>query len=154
TAGGMAGIKLGAGDAVLSFTVVPAGDPSAVVVTVSGSTDALPGTAPGSAKVSDFTEYPAKGRATAGVRAHRFLKGEDVLLLAWAGPGPAKAASSAGVARALPTEHGRRDGSGIPLAQSIDEIGPTLHQSAAEEPPAATSDAGADAQPMLPESAE
>ena len=158
TAGGMAGINLGAGDAVLSFTVVPAGDPSAVVVTVSGSTDALPGTAPGSAKVSDFTEYPAKGRATAGVRAHRFLKGEDVLLLAWAGPGPAKAASSAGVARALPTEHGRRDGSGIPLAQSIDEIGPTLNQSGESEPsghsvaPAepASSEAAANLQIELP----
>lgn len=131
TAGGMAGIKLAAGDAVLSFTVVPAGDPSAVVVTVSSSTEALPGTAPGSAKVSEFSEYPAKGRATAGVRAHRFLKGEDVLLLAWAGPGPAKAGSAAGVARALPTEHGRRDGSGIPLAQSIDEVGPSLNRSVA-----------------------
>ena len=36
----------------------------------------------------------AKGRATGGVRCHRFLKGEDILVLAWAGarrpalPGP------------------------------------------------------------------
>ncbi|WP_114621304.1 DNA gyrase/topoisomerase IV subunit A [Renibacterium salmoninarum] len=126
TAGGMAGIKLASNDVVLSFAVVAAGDPAAVVVSISGSTDALPGTAPGSAKVSDFSEYPPKGRATGGVRAHRFLKGEDILLLAWTGHGPAKAASSAGVARALPLEHGRRDGSGIPLTQSIDEIGPSL----------------------------
>lgn len=126
TAGGMAGIKLASNDVVLSFAVVAAGDPAAVVVSISGSTDALPGTAPGSAKVSDFSEYPAKGRATGGVRAHRFLKGEDILLLAWTGHGPAKAASSAGVARSLPLEHGRRDGSGIPLTQSIDEIGPSL----------------------------
>ena len=68
-----------------------------------------------------FAEYPAKGRATAGVRAHRFLKGEDTLLLAWAGHGPAKASSSAGVARSLPQEHGRRDGSGIPLSQAVDD---------------------------------
>ena len=27
-----------------------------------------------------------KGRATGGVRAHRFLKGEDTLVFAWAGP--------------------------------------------------------------------
>ncbi|HEY8295255.1 MAG TPA: DNA topoisomerase IV subunit A [Micrococcaceae bacterium] len=126
TAGGMAGIKLGAGDAVLSFNVVAPDDEAAVVVTIAGSSDALPGTAPGSAKVTAFAEYPAKGRATGGVRAHRFLRGEDVLLLAWAGQGPAKAASAAGVARALPTEHGRRDGSGIPLSQAVDAIGPSL----------------------------
>ncbi|MDQ6752764.1 MAG: DNA topoisomerase IV subunit A [Actinomycetota bacterium] len=126
TAGGMAGIKLGPGDAVLSFNVVTPADEAAVVVTIAGSSDALPGTAPGSAKVTSFAEYPAKGRATGGVRVHRFLRGEDVLLLAWAGQGPAKAASAAGVARALPTEHGRRDGSGIPLSQAVDAIGPSL----------------------------
>ncbi|HEV7166596.1 MAG TPA: DNA topoisomerase IV subunit A [Micrococcaceae bacterium] len=126
TAGGMAGIKLGPGDSVLSFGAVNPADEAAVVVTIAGSSDALPGTNPGSAKVSAFTEYPSKGRATGGVRAHRFLKGEDVLLLAWAGHGPAKAASSAGVARALPTEHGRRDGSGILLSQPVEAIGPSL----------------------------
>ena len=86
----------------------------------------VPGTAPGAAKVTALAEYPAKGRATAGVRAHRFLKGEDTLLLAWAGHGPAKASSLAGVARSLPGEHGRRDGSGIPLSQAIDAIGPSM----------------------------
>jgi DNA gyrase subunit A len=126
TAGGMAGIKLGPGDSVLSFGVVAPEDEAAVVVTIAGSSDALPGTNPGSAKVSAFSEYPSKGRATGGVRAHRFLKGEDVLLLAWAGHGPAKAASAAGVARALPTEHGRRDGSGIVLSQPVEAIGPSL----------------------------
>ncbi|WP_394941006.1 DNA topoisomerase (ATP-hydrolyzing) subunit A [Psychromicrobium sp. YIM B11713] len=128
TAGGMAGIKLGAGDSVSSFSVVASGDPNAVVVTIASTSGALPGTSTGSAKVSDFSEYPAKGRATGGVRAHRFLKGEDVLLLSWAGHGPAKAASSAGVSRALPVEHGRRDGSGIPLTQSIEAIGPSLSE--------------------------
>jgi DNA gyrase subunit A len=67
------------------------------------------------------------------VRAHRFLSGEDGLALAWAGHGPAKAASSTGVARALPTEHGRRDGSGIALSQQIDVIGPALSWPAAED---------------------
>ncbi|UKA56064.1 DNA topoisomerase IV subunit A [Arthrobacter sp. FW305-BF8] len=126
TAGGMAGIKLAPGDQVVFFGAVAPGDEAAVVVTISGTEGALPGTAPGAAKVTAFDEYPAKGRATAGVRAHRFLKGEDTLLLAWAGHGPAKASSSAGVARSLPQEHGRRDGSGIPLSQAVDVIGPSM----------------------------
>lgn len=126
TAGGMAGIKLAAGDDVIHFGTVRADDPAAVVVTIAGSNGALPGTAPGTAKITPFEEYPAKGRATGGVRAHRFLKGEDTLLLGWAGHGPAKAASSAGVARALPQEHGRRDGSGVPLSQPVDAIGASM----------------------------
>jgi DNA gyrase subunit A len=126
TAGGMAGIKLADDDQVVFFGAVAPGDEAAVVVTISGTEGALPGTAPGAAKVTAFDEYPAKGRATAGVRAHRFLKGEDTLLLAWAGHGPAKASSSAGVARSLPQEHGRRDGSGIPLSQAVDVVGPSM----------------------------
>ncbi|MDN5814141.1 MAG: hypothetical protein L0H40_14060, partial [Micrococcaceae bacterium] len=55
--------------------------------------------------------------------AHRFLKGESVLALAWAGHGPARAASAAGVSRALPLEHGRRDGSGVPLSSKVDALG-------------------------------
>ncbi|MCI0141614.1 DNA topoisomerase IV subunit A [Arthrobacter bambusae] len=126
TAGGMAGIKLGDGDDVIHFGTVRATDPAAVVVTIAGSNGALPGTAPGTAKITPFEEYPAKGRATGGVRAHRFLKGEDTLLLGWAGHGPAKASSSAGVARSLPQEHGRRDGSGVPLSQPVDAIGASM----------------------------
>ncbi|MFJ4261768.1 DNA topoisomerase (ATP-hydrolyzing) subunit A [Paenarthrobacter nicotinovorans] len=126
TAGGMAGIKLAAGDEVIHFGTVRANDPAAVVVTIAGANGALPGTAPGTAKVTAFEEYPAKGRATGGVRVHRFLKGEDTLLLAWAGHGPAKASSAAGVARALPHEHGRRDGSGVPLSQPVEAIGPSM----------------------------
>ncbi|KAD3633205.1 DNA topoisomerase 4 subunit A [Arthrobacter yangruifuii] len=125
TAGGVAGIKLAADDAVVFFGVVAAEDPDAVVVTVSSTTEALPGTPGGSVKVTPFAEYPAKGRATAGVRAHRFLKGEDSLSVAWAGHGPAKASAGNGVARALPTEHGRRDGSGVPLTNSVDAVGPS-----------------------------
>ncbi|MCZ2403770.1 DNA topoisomerase IV subunit A [Paenarthrobacter sp. Z7-10] len=140
TAGGMAGIKLGPGDSVIGFSVLSPGDDAAVVVTIAGSTVALPGTVPGSAKVTAADEYPVKGRGTAGVRAHRFLKGEDLLLLAWAGHGPAKAASATGVARALPTEHGRRDGSGIPLSQEVEAVGPSL----AGTPAAGTDKPGAE----------
>ncbi|MET3370378.1 UNVERIFIED_CONTAM: DNA gyrase subunit A [Jeotgalibacillus campisalis] len=133
TAGGMAGIKLAAGDEVIHFGTVRADDPAAVVVTIAGTNGALPGTAPGTAKVTAFEEYPVKGRATGGVRVHRFLKGEDTLLLAWAGHGPAKASSTAGVARALPHEHGRRDGSGVPLSQPVEAIGPSMAWADASE---------------------
>ncbi|GAA1339603.1 DNA gyrase/topoisomerase IV subunit A [Arthrobacter roseus] len=131
SAGGVAGIKLGADDDVLFFGSVNAGNDQAVVVTIAVGTEVLPGTSAGSVKVTALAEYPDKGRATGGVRAHRFLKGEDALSLAWAGRGPARAATTKGVARALPTEHGRRDGSGIPLSQPIEALGPNT---GAEEP--------------------
>jgi len=124
TAGGVAGIKLSDGDEVLFFGVVPAADETPVVVTFARAGEVLPGMSPYSVKVTPFAEYPPKGRATAGVRAHRFLKGETGLVLAWAGHGPAKAVAASGVARALPTEHGRRDGLGVPLDQAIDAVGP------------------------------
>ena len=125
-AGGMAGIKLAAGHRVTFFGVVPEGA-AAIVVTSSGSSGALPGTEPGSIKVTPYTEYPAKGRATGGVRCHRFLKGEDTLVLAWAGALPARAAAANGVPLELPEATGRRDGSGVPASTAIARIaGPPL----------------------------
>ncbi|MDN4472714.1 DNA gyrase/topoisomerase IV subunit A [Demequina zhanjiangensis] len=121
--GGIAGINLGDGASVLFFGVLAPDAPEPMVVTISGPSSALPGTTPGSAKVTPFTEYPGKGRATGGVRAHRFLKGEDALLLAYVGPSPARATSGAGQAVDLPEEHGRRDGSGTPLAAPVLGIG-------------------------------
>ncbi|WP_129338578.1 DNA gyrase/topoisomerase IV subunit A [Cellulomonas endophytica] len=121
-AGGMAGIALGAGARVLSFGAIGPGV-EAQVVTVAGSSVALPGTQAGTAKVTPFDVYPAKGRATGGVRSHRFLKGEDTLLLAWVGPAPACATGSAGQAVDLPTPDPRRDGSGTPLAAPVHAVG-------------------------------
>jgi DNA gyrase subunit A len=111
-------VKLSPAAEAVSFGVVTAPD-SAVVVTVAGGGAALPGTEVGTVKVAPFADYPAKGRATGGVRAHRFLKGEQRLLLAWVGSGPAMAAASSGTAVDLPPAHGRRDGSGVPAAQPI-----------------------------------
>ncbi|QIM20729.1 DNA topoisomerase IV subunit A [Phycicoccus sp. HDW14] len=121
-AGGMAGIRLSPGASVVFFGAV---DPSSqnVVVTSSGSSDALPGTQPGSLKVTPFTEYPAKGRGTGGVRAHRFLRGEDALVLAWVGALPARASGAGGVALELPEAVGRRDGSGVAYPAVIAGIG-------------------------------
>jgi len=117
--GGMAGVKLAAGAKVVWFGAVPSGADEAVVVTVSGTTTALPGTQAGNVKVTPWAEYPGKGRATGGVRCHRFLKGEDTLLLAWAGETPAAAASPSGTPVDLPPATGRRDGSGTPTMQPI-----------------------------------
>ncbi|WP_137292118.1 DNA gyrase/topoisomerase IV subunit A [Nocardioides dongxiaopingii] len=121
--GGMAGIKLGAGERVSWFGVVdpaaPEGPHRPVVVTASGASTALPGTEPGSVKVTPFSEYPSKGRATGGVRCHRFLKGEDTLVLAWAGTAPARAAAASGAPVDLPPADGRRDGSGTPGSQPV-----------------------------------
>jgi DNA gyrase subunit A len=119
--GGMAGIKLGIGASVIYFGAVSAAD--AVVVTVSGSSRALPGTDAGSVKVTGFEHHPAKGRATGGIRCHRFLKGEDSLLLAWAGQVPAIAAAASGSPVPLPDPDARRDGSGTPGTQPIAAIG-------------------------------
>jgi DNA gyrase subunit A len=116
--GGVAGVRLAARQRAVFFGAFTPDD-SAVVVTSSGSSTALPGTEPGAVKVTPFAEYPAKGRGTGGVRCHRFLKGEDTLVFAWAGLGPARAAAASGAAVDLPEPTGRRDGSGVPGAQPV-----------------------------------
>lgn len=123
-AGGMAGIKLASDARVIDFEVLPRADvDGAVVVTVAAASDTLLGADPGAAKVSDFAEYPGKGRATGGVRAHRFLKGQDALAVAWVGPGPAHALASDGTVRALPEGGAKRDGSGQPLEAVVQVVG-------------------------------
>jgi DNA gyrase subunit A len=126
SAGGMAGIKLAPGAQVVFFGVVePARD--AVVVTSAGSSGALPGTQGGSLKVTPYAEYPPKGRATGGVRCHRFLKGEDTLVLGFAGNTPARAAAANGVAIELPAPDGRRDGSGTATDAVIAHVAAPPH---------------------------
>ncbi|MHB1165142.1 MAG: DNA gyrase/topoisomerase IV subunit A [Candidatus Nanopelagicales bacterium] len=125
SAGGMAGIKLAPGTEVVSFHAVRPGD-DAVVVTVSGSGSALPGTEPGSIKVTPLDQFPPKGRATGGVRCHRFRSGEDRILLAWAGTGPARAATASGVPIPLPGPDPRRDGTGSPGTAPLGAIAGSL----------------------------
>ncbi len=94
-----------------------------VVVTAAGSRDRLPGSPASSVKVTPFEVYPAKGRGTGGVRAHRFLKGEDLLVAAWVGPGPALAAGATGVPVPLPPVDLRRDGSGARPQGALSVVG-------------------------------
>ena len=123
-AGGMAGIKTAPGAEVVFFGVTSS--PESVVVTVAGSSAALPGTDVGAVKVSPLDAYPAKGRATAGVRCHRFRSGHDRLLHAWAGPGPARAAAGSGSPVELPELDDRRDGAGVSGTAPIDGLGGSL----------------------------
>ncbi|MCP2253797.1 DNA gyrase subunit A [Prauserella aidingensis] len=102
--GGMAGVKLSGDAEVVFFGAVRTDDDEhgePFVVTATGET----------VKVTPFAEYPAKGRATVGVRAHRLLKGEDAVRVAWIGPRPA-GSSRKGDAVELPEVDDRRDGSG------------------------------------------
>ena len=123
-AGGMAGISLREGARVIAGAAVPEDLlAEAVVVTVAGSESSLPGTGGGSVKVTPLDRYPAKGRATGGVRSHRFLRGEDELVAAWVGVAPARALRDGGKPVPLPDADERRDGSGSPLPAPIVGIG-------------------------------
>lgn len=134
---GMTGIKLTEGQAALAFSVVPTGKiawteeqrdddgnlvseaSGAVVLTVAGTSDALPGTEDGFAKLTPLEDYPSKGRATRGVRAQRFLKGQDTLIVAQVGAYPLHALTESGRAVELPDIDQRRDGSGTELDARI-----------------------------------
>jgi DNA gyrase subunit A len=101
---GMAGINVGQEAEVVFFAAVGAGDDKhgePMVITSTGQ----------SVKVTPFAEYPAKGRNTGGVRAHRFLKGEQRLTVGWIGPRPAGSTDN-GSPVELPEPDPRRDGSG------------------------------------------
>ncbi len=98
----------------------------AVVATISTPAGVLPGTDPGRGKVSAIEEFPGKGRATGGVRAHTFLKGEGALSVAWVGPSPALAVGPDGSARVLPESGAKRDASGAPLEGVVGSIGAAL----------------------------
>ncbi len=124
SAAGMAGIRLSPGAVAVAFAAVPADD-RAQVVTISGSSAALPGTEAGSVKVTPLLEYPRKGRGTAGVRCHRFRSGEDRIITAWAGSGPARAATASGVPVALPDPDPRRDSAGTGGTAPIDAVAGT-----------------------------
>lgn len=138
TAGGMAGIRLAEGCSVATFAVVPDGKVTwnyeegenglfsasgAVVLTVAGDSEALPGTENGAAKVTPLEMYPTKGRGTGGVRSQRFLKGQDTLILAFVGAYPLHASTQSGAPVELPKPDMRRDGSGTDLSAPIAVVG-------------------------------
>ena len=94
--------------------------------TVAGSAAALPGTEPGTVKVTPLDQYPGKGRATGGVRCHKFRSGEDRLILAWAGTGPARAATASGGPLGLSDPDPRRDATGVPATAPMSSVAGAL----------------------------
>ncbi len=123
--GGVGGIRIADRAHAVFFGAVSADPSSALVVTVAGSGAALPGTQNGTVKLTALGEYPAKGRATGGVRCHGFRRGEDTLLLAWVGAAPALGAAGSGAPVDLPGPGGRRDGSGVPARQPVAAVSST-----------------------------
>jgi DNA gyrase subunit A len=123
SASGVAGISLSPDTRVIFAGAVERA--AATVVTVSGSSAVLPGTESARAKKTPLNEFPTKGRATSGVRAHAFLKGEDMLIAAYAGIRPS-ALSSRGQAVDLPEEFTKRDGSGTVLETPLAALGERL----------------------------
>ena len=120
-ASGVAGINLAAGARAIYFGTVTSSD-DVHVVTAANSSDALAGTDAGSVKVSALTEFPAKGRATGGVRAHKFVRNEDQLYFAAVVQGEPLALAADGKPVELP-ELAKRDASGTPLASVVGSVG-------------------------------
>jgi DNA gyrase subunit A len=121
-AGGVAGINLGEGAKVIYFGAVSETTKS-IVVTAANSSLAIAGTDSGSLKISDFSEFPGKGRATGGVRSQRFVRGEDQLYFAWVGEEPIKALTADGKPIELRGDKAKRDASGTPQTAVVGSVG-------------------------------
>jgi DNA gyrase subunit A len=121
-ASGVAGINLGEGANVIAFNVInPKQDIH--VLTAANSRDSLGAIDAGSFKLSALNEFPAKGRATGGVRAHKFIRDENSIYFAHIGVAPILALGSAGKPIEIDSKLAKRDASGTPLAATIVSAG-------------------------------
>ena len=120
-AGGVAGINLSSGAKAIAFAKAPS-DSEVFVVTAANSSQALTGTDAGSIKVSALSEFPAKGRATGGVRGHKFVRNEDQLYFAAIALGQPAALAADGKPMDLP-EQAKRDSSGAAASALIGGVG-------------------------------
>jgi DNA gyrase subunit A len=116
-ASGVAGINLSDGAKVIAFASIenPA---EAFVVTAANSSAALAGTDAGSIKLSSLEEFPAKGRATGGVRGQKLLRNEDQLYFASITSTLPAASATDGKPLELP-EPAKRDASGSAASATI-----------------------------------
>lgn len=121
-ASGMAGIKLAEGAKTIYFTSITPSK-TTQVLTAANNSDSLGAVDSGSAKISLLTEFPAKGRATGGVRAQKFIRDENQLYFAYIGDSPLLAASSSGKPLEVESSLTKRDASGTPLSATIISAG-------------------------------
>ena len=77
-AAGMTGVSLGDGHAIYFGKAIESGH----LVTAANSSQSLGKTDAGSVKITPMKAYPKQGRASKGVRCHKFLKSEDQLYFA------------------------------------------------------------------------
>ena len=116
---GMAGIKTDS--EVVYFGVVKPKEKN-VVLTIANSSASLPGTDGGGIKVSKLAEFPKKGRATGGIRCQKFIRGQNQIVLGYAGPEGFQLFDSKGKSIGVEYELQKRDASGDP-APAITFIG-------------------------------
>jgi DNA gyrase subunit A len=105
----MAGIKT---DSEVVFFGVLKPKAKNIVFTIANSSKSLPGTDPGAFKVSKIDEFPKKGRATGGMRSHKFTKARDQIALAYVGPESFQLLDAKGKAIGIEYEIQKRDTSG------------------------------------------
>lgn len=111
TGGGVAGIKIPEGGSVVSFDVVSEAEAAtAVVITVADS---------GRGKMTPFAGYPAKGRATGGVRTLKFLRGDNEVKFGFVGDQFTLLGPDGTGSPELPKADPRRDGSGKEMAVPV-----------------------------------
>ena len=117
-AAGIAGINLAEGSSVVAFAVInPKFDNQ--VLTAANNRESLGAIDSGSAKLSALSEFPAKGRATGGVRSQKFIRDENSIYFAYVGPAPVLAMGSAGKPLELDLKPVKRDASGSPVSATI-----------------------------------
>ena len=121
-AAGMAGIKLSEGAQAIYFTSLKSSKITQVLTAASNS-ETLGAVDSGSAKLSALSEFPAKGRATGGVRAQKFIRDENQLYFAFVGDAPILASASSGKPLETPKALSKRDSSGTPLSATIISAG-------------------------------
>jgi DNA gyrase subunit A len=122
-AAGITGINLSEGSSVIAFGSVNDANETQVI-TAAKSESTLAGIDGGSLKRSLLSEFPAKGRATGGVRAHKFIRNEDHLYFATLTDLEPLGASADGKPIDLMSiELSKRDASGTTLDAAIASVG-------------------------------
>ena len=122
-AAGIAGINLSDGASVIAFGAIR--DATSIqVITAAKSGSTLAGIDGGSLKRSSLAEFPSKGRATGGVRAHKFIRNEDHLYFAAISDDQPLGVSVDGKpVDVLAIELSKRDASGTPIDIAIANVG-------------------------------